>query len=935
MLAITHGGAMKRALGCGLLSLFLTSSFLALAAAPPPVITGVSNNASGGATISSGSWVSIYGTDLSATTRSWQSSDFSGSALPTTIDGVSVQINGKRAAIAFVSPGQLNVQAPADSATGPVQVQVTTAAGSASFSTTLAAYSPAFFSFQNKYAAARHTDGVAVAPVGYIASLTSRAAVPGETLQVYATGFGPTAPAVPAGQLVTTPAPLADISQLKVTVGGQTATVQYAGLVAPGEYQLNLVVPQLVDGDQALTATIGGVTSQNGISIPVKNNVSGTISVSLSPDGRTIRCGTTLPLTVKVNNTTLQAVTWQVNGVTGGSATAGTVAGSVYTAPAVLPSPASVTITAISAADSTAKASITVSLQNPAPVVTSVTPNPLNPGSATLTISGTGFASGATVYFAGAALPTTFVSDTKLTATGTLTMPVGRMAAVKVANPNPGSATSAPVAIPVRPAAEKMAYADAVRYLQMTTFGPTPQSVADLQTQGLDAWLAAQFAKPASTWPDPYTTTEGVSRLQTAFFNIALSGDDQLRQRAAFALAQILVVSAAKDTLYEQMVSYQRLLGNLAFGSYRDLASAITLSPAMGDYLDMVNNEKANATAGTVANENYARELMQLFTVGLVQLDPLGNPIVVSGATAPEYDQSVVADFAKVTTGWTYGQTPGFGSLWKNMPYYFSPMIPFDNHHDTTQKTLNLPIPCTIPAGGTAVNDMNAALDCLLQQANVAPFVSYRLIQRLVMSDPSPAYVGRVASAFTQSKGNLQSVITAILTDPEAKVEGSGKLTEPILYATGLLRALNARVTAPDALTGQTTAMGQTALSPTTVFSYFMPSYTIPGSSPAAVAPEFQAMNAATAIARANFAYRVATNGISSGISVDLSNLQDLAANPADLVEALNQALFRGEMDSNVRGLLVTAASGSASAAARVRSALYAACAAPQVEVQR
>ena len=148
------------------------------------------------------------------------------------------------------------------------------------------------------------------------------------------------------------------------------------------------------------------------------------------------------------------------------------------------------------------------------------------------------------------------------------------------------------------------------------------------------------------------------------------------------------------------------------------------------------------------------------------------------------------------------------------------------------EKNLNLPIPCIIPAGGTAESDLSAALDCIFQQANVAPFVSYRLIQRLVMSSPSPAYVGRVASAFQSSNGNLQNVITAMLTDPEAQTEGTGKLAEPILYATGLLRALNATITAPDALTAQATAMGQTPLTPASVFSYFSPFYAIPRLTP-------------------------------------------------------------------------------------------------------
>jgi hypothetical protein len=262
-------------------------------------------------------------------------------------------------------------------------------------------------------------------------------------------------------------------------------------------------------------------------------------------------------------------------------------------------------------------------------------------------------------------------------------------------------------------------------------------------------------------------------------------------------------------------------------------------------------------------------------------------------------------------------------------------MVAFENFHDTTQKNINLPIPCLISAGGTAESDLSAALDCIYRQSNLAPFVSYRLIQRFVMSDPSPAYVGRVANAFQSSQGNLQTVITALLTDPEALSEGAGKLAEPMLYATGLLRALNATVTAADSLTSQATLMGQTPLSPGSVFSYFSPFYRIPGLTPPPVAPEFQAMNAATALARANFAYRVATNGISAAIKVNLSNFQDLANNPPDLVEALNQALFRGEMDANVRGLLTTAASTSGNPASRVTSALYAAAAAPQYEVER
>ncbi len=935
--------ASKRECLFGLLLLTVGSTLSAQISGPGPGGSAsiiVSNSASGSSIIQSGSWASIYGSGLSTSTRSWQSSDITGNLLPTTLDNVGVLIDGKKAAIAFVSPGQLNVQVPTDTATGPVPVVVTNSSASFTGTAVLQNYSPALFTFQGKYASALHnTDGVYVAPLGYLGNnVVSQPAQPGEVIQLYATGFGPTTPAVPAGQLVASPAPLSDLTQLRVTIGGVPATVQFAGITFPGEYQINLVVPQVPNGDQPILATIGGMSTQSGISITIQNATGPAVTVAVTPAVSTIRCGATLTLTAKVANATSQSVIWEVNGQVGGNLTVGTISSAgVYTAPADLPTPAAVTVTAVSLANAAAEASVTVNLQNPLPVVTSVTPNPVNPGNVTITVNGTGFANGAAVYFAGAALPTTFVSDTRLTATGAVAMPVGRLAAVKVTNPNPGTATSTPIAVPVRLAVEKVPYASAVRFLQMTTWGPTPQNVVDLQTMGTAAWLAAQFAMPASAWPDPDSTTEGVARLQSAFFNVALNGGDQLRQRASFALAQILVASAVKDTLFEQMVEYQRLMGDHAFGAYRDLLAAITLDPSMGYFLDMVNNAKANPATGTAANENYAREAMQLFALGLVQLNSQGVPITAGGATVPEYGQSDVSAMAKVMTGWTYGETPGFASLWTNMPYYFGPMAAFETYHDTTQKTINLPTPCVIPAGGTAESDLSAAIDCICQQSNVAPFVSYRLIQRFVLSSPTPAYVGRVASAFQSSQGNLQTVIAALLTDPEAASEGAGKLAEPILYATGLLRALNATVTVPDALTNQATLMGQTALTPGSVFSYFSPFYTVsvPGAAAPVVAPEFQAMNASTALARANFAYLAATNGISGGITVNLANLQDLANNPPDLVEALNQALFRGEMDANVRGLLTTAASASTSTASRVRSALYAASAAPQYEVER
>jgi uncharacterized protein (TIGR03437 family) len=235
------------------------------------VITGVSNNASGAPGIESGSWISIYGAALSATTRIWQAADFAGNNLPASLDGVSVKVNGKAASVYYISPSQLNVQAPADTALGPVQVEVTNSYGVGTGTATLQAYAPGFYTFQGQYAAAIHSDGAYVAPAGYFgASTSSRPAQPGEILAIFGTGFGPTTPAVPAGQIVSGAALLSDLTQLRITVGGAPATVQFAGIVASGEYQLNITVPTVNDGDQPIVATIGGVTSQTGLAIPVK-----------------------------------------------------------------------------------------------------------------------------------------------------------------------------------------------------------------------------------------------------------------------------------------------------------------------------------------------------------------------------------------------------------------------------------------------------------------------------------------------------------------------------------------------------------------------------------------------------------------------------------------------------------------------------------------
>ncbi len=319
----------------------------------------------------------------------------------------------------------------------------------------------------------------------------------------------------------------------------------------------------------------------------------------------------------------------------------------------------------------------------------------------------------------------------------------------------------------------------AARFLDQATWGPVPASIAQLQQMGIGNWLNAQFSLNTSDLPDqPILAADGKTNrdlgpVQAAFFQNAVTGQDQLRQRVAFALSEIWVVSAQSGVHSAYAFPpYWRIFRDNAFNNYRDIVKAVSLNPAMGRYLNMANNNKANPAKGTVANENYARELMQLFTLGLTQLNPDGSPVLdQSQSPVLTYDQNVVANMAKVLTGWTYPTAPGASPKPDNPQYFTGQMSAVERNHDTTQKTIfgNT----VIPAGQTAEQDLESLLDALMQQTTMAPFVSRQLIQHLVTSNPSPAYIQRVSNVFLNNgsgvRGDMKAVITAILTDPEAR----------------------------------------------------------------------------------------------------------------------------------------------------------------------
>jgi uncharacterized protein (DUF1800 family) len=324
-----------------------------------------------------------------------------------------------------------------------------------------------------------------------------------------------------------------------------------------------------------------------------------------------------------------------------------------------------------------------------------VLPTSIPVGDFTLVVSGKKFVSGAGVSFGGTFLPTQFVSSTELIATGTATAGQAGTVEVTVINPDPGSATSNQFALQVGNQANSLSATAAARLLEQSTWGVNPLTLSHVQAVGMQAFLNEQFAMAPSTYPAP-ATDDDMSVVQKRFFTNALTGQDQLRQRVAWGLSQIMVSSAVKINNPSAFVLWQNMFQTDAFGNFSTLLNDVTLSPVMGNYLDMVNNDKPGN--GVDPNENYAREVLQLFSIGLEQLNQDGTPqLDGSGNPIPTYDQDTIEGFAHTFTGWTYPTRPGATARFRNPEYYGGPMIPFDSHHDTGAKLLLNGV--TLPAG--------------------------------------------------------------------------------------------------------------------------------------------------------------------------------------------------------------------------------------------
>lgn len=478
----------------------------------------------------------------------------------------------------------------------------------------------------------------------------------------------------------------------------------------------------------------------------------------------------------------------------------------------------------------------------------------------------------------------------------------------------------------------------AARILEQGTWGPTAAEIASLQTEGLQKWLAEQFAAPISTYADqPLLNSAGNSNTNLApveiqFFQNMVSGQDQLRQRVAFALSEIWVVSEVEVNNAQAFPPLMRLFENDAFGSYEKLMNDVSLNPGMGKMLNMVNNNKANPAKGTAANENYARELMQLFTLGLAQLDNFGTPVLDgAGNPVPTFTQADVVDNAKAFTGWTYALANGGAATKNNVQYFLSPMIPFETQHDTTAKVL---LGVNLPANQTAEQDLGQALHIIFEQPTLSSFVSKQLIQHLVTSNPNPAYIDRVSKVFVNNgsgiRGDLKAVITAILTDPDARSadwpwdthEGDyGHLKEPVLLLGNLLRDLSGTVGSASTIYNLASNLGQEPFYAPSVFSYFSPQYQI---SREEYAPEFQIYSTQTASNRINTINSIIYNGnLDAATTFNLSNFLSLGGNPPALIASINQVFFHSAMSPSLNSALIAVMAGQSNTPAAVQAALY------------
>jgi uncharacterized protein (DUF1800 family) len=490
-----------------------------------------------------------------------------------------------------------------------------------------------------------------------------------------------------------------------------------------------------------------------------------------------------------------------------------------------------------------------------------------------------------------------------------------------------GGGSSSPGTPPPPPPPPPVTKSEAFQFLNQASFGATEAEADSVIATRQEQWIDNQMQRPASLQlphmlsllPPQFMGQLHNDRVDIWFRN-SLWGEDQLRQRVAFALSEILVVSqlGALQSRPFAVADYYDVLVNNAFGNYRDLLEEVTLHPAMGVYLSMLGNEKPNPALNIRPDENYARELMQLFSIGLVELNLDGTErLDANNQPIPTYNQEIIEGFAHVFTGWTWAGSPSFGSGRVPVASQYTPMELWPDYHDTGPKMLLNDT--TLPPGQSGEQDLSDALDNIFAHPNIGPFVAIRLIQRLTTSNPSTGYVRRVAQVFNDNgfgvKGDLRAVVKAILLDPEASpampMEIDGKLKEPLLRVTQLYKAYNATsASGKYSLVASYILFAQGPLQSPSVFNFFSPFYAPPGEirDSSLVAPELEIATEYTNTLLTNYMFGQVfglnqTNADlgEDDIFIDIQEEMDVAADIDALINMVAGKLLGGDISDTLR----------------------------------
>jgi uncharacterized protein (DUF1800 family) len=553
-----------------------------------------------------------------------------------------------------------------------------------------------------------------------------------------------------------------------------------------------------------------------------------------------------------------------------------------------------------------------------------------------------------------------------------------------------GSDGAAPTQPPVveRPATR----AEAARFLTQASMGPTEAEIDRVVALGYSGWIDAQLALPAVSHRAHWEARDAALRAGTpsgmagadqvfeSFWKQAVTGEDQLRQRVVWALSQIFVISMADDAVGNNpraVAAWLDMLGDKGLGNYRELLESVSRHPMMGVYLTHLRNQKASPRTGRVPDENYAREVMQLFSIGLVELNPDGSPRLSGGAPIDTYDSDDISGMARVFTGWSWAcpDAPDNGCFSQGSvdgvsdpDRIFKPMVAYPQYHSTEEKRF---LGTTIPAQTTSNPEasLRVALDTLANHPNVGPFIGRQLIQRLVTSNPSPAYVRDIAQVWADNgrgmRGDLRAVVRAILLHPEARATAtatSGKLREPVLRLAAYLRAFGHRSDTGWWRVGNTdnpaASLGQTPMRSPSVFNFYRPGYVAPGTASAArglAAPELQIAHETSAAGYVNFMRDAVAQGVGASntisgvtrrdIQADLAAELALAPDAAALVDRVFTRLLphvavsdelRSEIVAAVGSIAVPTSGSTASALRnRVNAAILLTLVSAEFQVQR